>query len=153
MRCPICSEEVRDVDQAERWGPEFAHATCVTAYNAGKAAERERWQRVAAAAQAVTNGAEDIGDFLVSSSLMAALALALDEGPNDGLEHAGADALLRHLLSKHFYVSSDGSLSWKYTECTDLLDVDSVEFEKALLPYLKPEDAKELAREHMKRGL
>ena len=82
MRCPICSEEVRDVDQAERWGPEFAHATCVSAYNAGKAAERERWQRVAAAAQAVTNGAEDIGDFLVSSSLMAALALALDEGPN-----------------------------------------------------------------------
>ena len=46
------------------------------------AAEREQWQRIAAAAQAVTTGAEDIGDFLVSSSLMAALALALDDGPN-----------------------------------------------------------------------
>ena len=46
------------------------------------AAERERWQRIASAAQAVTAGAEDIGDFLVSSSLMSALALALDEGPN-----------------------------------------------------------------------
>ena len=42
MRCPICSEEVKAEDQAERWGPEFAHATCVTAYEAGKAAERER---------------------------------------------------------------------------------------------------------------
>ena len=42
MRCPICSEEVRDTDLAERWGPEFAHATCVTAYNAGKTAEREQ---------------------------------------------------------------------------------------------------------------
>ena len=45
MRCPICSEEVRDTDQAERWGPEFAHSTCVTAYNAGKAAERERYAK------------------------------------------------------------------------------------------------------------
>jgi hypothetical protein len=42
MRCPICSEEVKSEDQADRWGPEFAHATCVTAYNAGKADERER---------------------------------------------------------------------------------------------------------------
>ena len=45
-------------------------------------AEREQWKRIAAAAQAVTEGAEDTGDFLVPSHLMASLALALDEGPN-----------------------------------------------------------------------
>ena len=45
-------------------------------------AERKQWQRIAEAAQAVTEKAEDIGDFLVSSELMASLALALDEGPN-----------------------------------------------------------------------
>lgn len=49
---------------------------------AAVAAEREQWRRIAEAAQAVTEGAEDIGDFRVSSTLMAALALALDEGPN-----------------------------------------------------------------------
>ena len=48
----------------------------------GEVAERERWRRIAEAAQAVTEGADDIGDFRVSSTLMAALALALDEGPN-----------------------------------------------------------------------
>ena len=42
MRCPICSEEVRAEEQAIPWGPEFAHATCVTAYSAGQADERER---------------------------------------------------------------------------------------------------------------
>ncbi len=42
MRCQICSEEVRDEEQAQQWGPEIAHATCVTAYRAGKADERER---------------------------------------------------------------------------------------------------------------
>lgn len=41
MRCPICSEEVRDTEQAERWGPDLAHVTCVTAYNAGKADKTE----------------------------------------------------------------------------------------------------------------
>lgn len=42
MRCPICSEEVGDARQARRWGPEFAHARCVTAFNVGKEDERER---------------------------------------------------------------------------------------------------------------
>ena len=37
MRCPICHEEVASAEQAERWGPEFAHTRCVTAYNYGKA--------------------------------------------------------------------------------------------------------------------
>lgn len=50
---------------------------------AAVAAERERWQRIAANAQAVTTGGEDKLDYFeVPSYLMAALALALDEGPN-----------------------------------------------------------------------
>lgn len=36
MRCPICSEEVADVEEVQRWGPEWAHSRCVTAYNHGK---------------------------------------------------------------------------------------------------------------------
>lgn len=48
-----------------------------------QAAERERWQRIATNAQAMTTGCEDkIDHFEVPSHLMAALALALDEGPN-----------------------------------------------------------------------
>ena len=51
------------------------------------AVERERWRRIAKAAQAVTEGSteslRDVGDgFSVPSHLMAALALALDEWPN-----------------------------------------------------------------------
>ena len=47
------------------------------------AAERERWQRIATNAQAMTTGCADkIDHFEVPSHLMAALALALDEGPN-----------------------------------------------------------------------
>lgn len=54
-----------------------------------RADERERWQRIAAAAQEVTTGAEDrIVHFRVPSHLMAALALALDEGPNVGANRA-----------------------------------------------------------------
>lgn len=42
--------------------------------------ERERWQRIAENAQAVTNGSDDkIDYFEVPSHLMAALALALDD--------------------------------------------------------------------------
>jgi len=53
------------------------------AIDAAVAAERERWQRIATNAQAVTTGCEDkIDHFEVPSHLMAALALALDEGPN-----------------------------------------------------------------------
>lgn len=48
------------------------------------AAERERWRRIAENAQAVTDGCEDkIDYFKVPSHLMAALALALDEGPSE----------------------------------------------------------------------
>jgi hypothetical protein len=51
--------------------------------DAAVAAERKRWQRIATNAQAVTNGGEDKLDYFeVPSHLMAALALALDEGPN-----------------------------------------------------------------------
>lgn len=47
------------------------------------ASERGRWRRIAEAAQAVTFWSQDTGeDFIVPSHLMAALALALDEGPN-----------------------------------------------------------------------
>ena len=54
------------------------------AWSAAVAAERERWQRIATNAQAVTTGCEDkIDHFEVPSHLMAALALALDEGPNE----------------------------------------------------------------------
>ena len=54
-----------------------------------RADERERWQRIAAAAQEVTTGAEDrIVHFRVPSHLMAALALALDEGPNAHIDLA-----------------------------------------------------------------
>ena len=47
------------------------------------ASERERWQLIARAAQNVTTGCTDnIDYFELPSHLMAALALALDEGPN-----------------------------------------------------------------------
>ena len=78
------AEAMEDIPESEDWSarggwePLYESA----AIDAAVAAEREQWQRIAAAAQAVTEGAEDIGDFLVSSSLMSALALALDEGPN-----------------------------------------------------------------------
>lgn len=59
-----------------------------------RAAERERWQRIADAAQAVTTGSNDrIEIFRVPSHLMAALALALDEGPN--VRGKAGDAVLR----------------------------------------------------------
>lgn len=48
-----------------------------------EAAERERWQRIAQAAQALTTcGTDKIDQFEIPAHLMAALALALDEGPN-----------------------------------------------------------------------
>jgi hypothetical protein len=54
------------------------------------AAERERWKHIADAAQAVTTGGDDrfadLDGFVVPSHLMAALALALDEGPNVAIE-------------------------------------------------------------------
>ena len=63
------------------WAREIADAK--EAFAAGRAAERERWQRIAGAAQAVTTGCGDkIDYFELPSHLMAALALALDEGPN-----------------------------------------------------------------------
>lgn len=50
------------------------------------AAERERWWRLFEAAQAVTTGCEDkIDSFAVPSHLIAALALALDDRPNEEL--------------------------------------------------------------------
>lgn len=46
------------------------------------AAERERWRRIADAAQAITTGSDDrIEIFRVPAHLMAALALALDDAP------------------------------------------------------------------------
>ena len=63
-----------------------AHAVALydeRALDEAVAAERKRWQRIATNAQAVTNGGEDKLDYFeVPSHLMAALALALDEGPN-----------------------------------------------------------------------
>lgn len=57
-----------------------------------QAAERERWQRIATNAQAVTTGCQDRLDYFeVPSHLMAALALALDEGPNLSLSGKTAD--------------------------------------------------------------
>lgn len=51
-----------------------------SAWKAARDAERDRFDRVAEAAQAVTTVCEDrIDDFVVPSHLMAALALALDE--------------------------------------------------------------------------
>lgn len=51
--------------------------------DAAVASERERWQRIVEAAQAVTTGCDDkVTYFRVPSHLMAALALALDERPN-----------------------------------------------------------------------
>lgn len=80
-------------DAFNRWltGPSGSRLRCVdveAAYRAGwkdaVASESERWRRIAEAAQAVTAGAADgIDAFVVPSHLMAALALALDEGPND----------------------------------------------------------------------
>lgn len=66
-----------DVDEWDRW-----HAVAKVAV-AQVDAERERWLRIAEAAQAVTVGCDDQGeDFILPSHLMAALALALDDGPN-----------------------------------------------------------------------
>jgi hypothetical protein len=40
MRCAICGEETLGFNPV-KWGPEFAHRTCVKAFEAGKIAERE----------------------------------------------------------------------------------------------------------------
>ena len=70
-----------------RWFPAFDYVADANEVIEEKvdvvAAERERWARIAGAAQAVTVGCEDTGeDFILPSHLMASLALALDEGPN-----------------------------------------------------------------------
>lgn len=41
MKCAICNEETIGADPV-KWGPEFAHKTCVTAFYAGVDVERER---------------------------------------------------------------------------------------------------------------
>lgn len=64
-------------------GQYVKHADALAAIAAAVAAERERWQRISSAAQALTEGALDMGEsFRVPSHLMSALALALDDGPN-----------------------------------------------------------------------
>jgi len=65
----------------------LASAPRVPTLDDALAAERERWQRIATNAQAVTTGCADRLDYFeVPSHLMAALALALDEGPNNQAE-------------------------------------------------------------------
>ena len=67
------TSKLRDAFEALK----VAHAVAITA-------ERERWARIASAAQAVTVGCEDTGeDFILPSHLMSALALALDEAQAD----------------------------------------------------------------------
>ena len=57
--------------------------SCRQAWQSAVAVEREQWQRIASAAQDVTTECADkIDYFELPSHLMAALALALDEGPN-----------------------------------------------------------------------
>lgn len=51
MKCPICCTEISTGEEYCRWGPEWAHARCVAAYNLGKedaraAVEADRAQRV-----------------------------------------------------------------------------------------------------------
>jgi hypothetical protein len=36
MKCPICCTEIALGEEHHRWGPEWAHARCVVAYNIGK---------------------------------------------------------------------------------------------------------------------
>ena len=77
--CATDGAYLKDIDDAAR----AARLMARRAWDAAAAAERERWQRIATNAQAVTNGGEDKLDYFeVPSHLMAALALALDEGPN-----------------------------------------------------------------------
>jgi hypothetical protein len=65
-------------DDAKYFQPLYDKA----AIDAAVAAERERWQRIAQAAQALTTcGTDQIDQFEIPAHLMAALALALDEGP------------------------------------------------------------------------
>ena len=45
MRCGICNIDAAS-HEATRWGPEFAHKTCVVAFNAGKLNEREACEQV-----------------------------------------------------------------------------------------------------------
>lgn len=59
-----------------------------------------------------------------------------------------AETLLRQLLADHFFVTGSGSLSWNYVEGVDLREVGEAALEKALIPYLKPEDAAEVAEAH-----
>jgi hypothetical protein len=73
-RCPGCNAE------ADAKSDHLVDANKMIAD--AVAAERERWQHVARAAQEVTTGGEDkIDAFEVPSHLIAALALALDEAP------------------------------------------------------------------------
>ena len=77
------------------WPGKCAHKRPAQAAAPGpgeRLSEIERWKRIAENAQAVTTGGDDKGDYFeVPSHLIAALALALDEGPG-AQGQAGAPA-------------------------------------------------------------
>ena len=80
------TDALKEVGAAWLMDPNDEHCqACAICHVVGAAvaAERERWQRIATNAQAVTTECEDrLDHFEVPAHLMAALALALDEWPN-----------------------------------------------------------------------
>ena len=133
-------------------GPDvFCKALDVQAAIAQTAAlERERLAREAESQE------DSAGFHSLSAAEIRAGGLGLDAQvamAQSIASEPGAEALLRHLLTKHFYVDISGSLAWTYKEGNNLRDVDTAAFEKALVPYLKPDDAVELMHAHKARGL
>lgn len=108
MQCPICNEEVRADDQAERWGPEFAHTTCVTAYNAGVATERDRWMEASGAVSAGVQAADLPGVQLVTQIRL----LALGSKPADALGGAG-----QHRENPKTTEPTDGASETEFDAC------------------------------------
>ena len=52
-----------------------------------------------------------------------------------------AEEILRQLL-KNFYVDFHGELEWSYLEGVSIRDIEGVEFEQELLPYLDDSTAR-----------
>jgi hypothetical protein len=79
MKCAICHEETIGRDPV-KWGPEFAHRTCVVAFDAGVDVERYRMRDIVKDdAHAMTF--QSLGQY--RSALIAALRSNLNSATDD----------------------------------------------------------------------
>lgn len=65
MKCSICSKEMTHQERSERWGPEYAHSNCVTAFEAGQATNVYRIAEERSKAEDRIKRLEEAGDELL----------------------------------------------------------------------------------------